>query len=321
METKANYIVIGAFTFVVAIAAVMFGLFAARYATDTAWNSFQIVFSESVIGLSDGSAVLYNGVNVGRVTEIDLNPRDIREVIVTVDIEAQVPIHQDTVASVRLTGLTGTAAIQLSGGSPDSPLLRPDGQRPARIQAVSSPLNRLLESSEGIIVTANKALSQIDAVLSDTNVERITNTLASLERFGGTLSEPDSSLNRLLENASEASGSLPALVAQLSTTLEQVDQAVAGVESGLIEDLPELKTRLAGALANIESLSGRLDTIVAGNQDELSQLGGVGMRQASGGLEEIRRLVRDLSGLVRRIERDPARFLLGGQHPEEYPSK
>ena len=321
METKANYIVIGAFTFIVAIAAVLFGLFAARYAADTAWNNYQIVFSESVIGLSNGSAVLYNGVNVGRVTEIDLNPKDIREVIVTVQIEAQVPIHQDTVASIRLTGLTGTAAIQLSGGSPESPLLSSGSQQPKRIEAISSPLNRLLESSEGIVVTANNVLGQIDAVLSDANVERITTTLASLERFGATLSEPDSSLNRLLENASEASGSLPTLVAQLSTTLEQFDEAVAGIDSGLIEDLPELKTRLAGALTNIESLSGRLDTIVADNQQELSQLGGVGMRQVSGGLEEIRRLVRDLSGLVRSIERDPARFLLGGQQPEEYPSK
>lgn len=321
METKANYIIIGAFTFVVAIAAVLFALFAARYAADTAWNNYQIVFSESVIGLSDGSPVLYNGVNVGRVTEIDLNPEDIREVIVTVQIEAQVPIHEDTVASIRLTGLTGTAAIQLSGGSPDSPLLPSGSAQPERIQAISSPLNRLLESSEGIVVTANKVLGQIDAVLSDANVERITTTLASLERFGGTLADADSSLNRLLENASTASRSLPTLLEQLSSTVERFDEAVAGVDSGLIEDLPELKTRLAGALENIESLSGRLDTIVAGNQEELRQIGGVGMRQVSGGIEEIRRLVRDLSALVRRIERDPARFLLGGEQPEEYPSQ
>jgi len=321
METKANYLIIGAFTFVVAITAVLFGLFAARYAADTAWNNYQIIFSESVIGLSDGSPVLYNGVNVGRVTEIDLNPQDIREVIVTVQIEAQVPIHEDTVASIRLTGLTGTAAIQLSGGSPDSPLLPAGNAQPERIQAISSPLNRLLESSEGIVVTANKVLGQIDTVLSDANVERITTTLASLERFGGTLADADSSLNRLLDNASAASGTLPTLLEQLSTTVQRFDEAVAGVDSGLIEDLPELKTRLAGALENIESLSGRLDTIVAGNQEELSQLGGVGMRQVSGGIEEIRRLVRDLSELVRRIERDPARFLLGGEQPEEYPSQ
>ena len=118
METKANYVVIGAFTLTIALAAVIFGLFAARYATDSAWNRYQILFNESVIGLSDGSPVLYNGVNVGRVSELDLNPEDVRQVLVTVDIEAQVPVHRDTVATIRLTGLTGTAAIQLTGGTP-----------------------------------------------------------------------------------------------------------------------------------------------------------------------------------------------------------
>ncbi|MBS3746964.1 MAG: MCE family protein [Wenzhouxiangellaceae bacterium] len=321
METKANYIVIGAFTFAVAIAAVLFGLFAARYATESAWNNYQILFEESVIGLSDGSPVLYNGVNVGRVTDLKLNPEDVREVIVTVEIGAKVPIHEDTVASVRLTGLTGTAAIQLSGGSPESPLLTNDEDQPERIEAVSSPLNRLLESSEGIIVTANKALNQIDAVLSDANIERVDATLASLERFSGSVADPDSSLNRLLDNASEASAALPALVERLSSTVQRFDETVAGVDTGLIDDLPELRSRMTGALANIESLSGRLDTIVASNQEELAQLGGVGMNQFTGGVEEIRRLVRDLSELVRRVERDPARFLLGGEQPEEYPSQ
>ncbi|MBS3744321.1 MAG: MCE family protein [Wenzhouxiangellaceae bacterium] len=321
METKANYIVIGAFTFAVAIAAVLFGLFAARYATESAWNNYQILFEESVIGLSDGSPVLYNGVNVGRVTDLKLNPEDVREVIVTVEIGAKVPIHEDTVASVRLTGLTGTAAIQLSGGSPESPLLTNDEDQPERIEAVSSPLNRLLESSEGIIVTANKALNQIDAVLSDANIQRVDATLASLERFSGSVADPDSSLNRLLDNASEASAALPALVERLSSTVQRFDETVAGVDTGLIDDLPELRSRMTGALANIESLSGRLDTIVASNQEELAQLGGVGMNQFTGGVEEIRRLVRDLSELVRRVERDPARFLLGGEQPEEYPSQ
>lgn len=321
METKANYVIIGAFTFTIAIAAVLFGLFAARYASDSAWNDYEILFNESVIGLSDGSPVLYNGVNVGRVKELHLNPEDIREVLVTVEIEAKVPIHEDTVATIRLTGLTGSAAIQLSGGTPESPLLRSRPDQLARIHSTSSPLNRLMESSEGIVVTANKVLNQLDTLVSDENIGRVEATLASLEAFGSSLSDPGSDLNRLLANTSEASETLPSLLAQISATTATLDQALAAVDQGLIQDLPELKERLGGTLANLESLSGRIDTIVARNQDELSQIGGVGMRQVSGGVEEIRRLVRDLSTLVRQIESNPARFLLGGEQPEEYPSR
>ena len=321
METKANYVVIGAFTFTVAVAAILFGLFAARYATDSAWNNYQILFDESVIGLSDGSPVLYNGVNVGRVTDISLNPEDVRQVLVTLEVDSQVPVHVDTVGTIRLTGLTGTAAIQLRGGSPDSPLLKPSGNQLPRIQSASSPLNRLLESSEGIVVTANKVLNQVDAVLSDENLGRIEATLSSLERFSGALAEPTSALNRLLANTADASDSLPELLARFDTTIKRFDALVSDIDRGLVQDLPELKSRLGGTLANLESLSSRIDAIVASNQDELSQIGGVGMRQVSGGVEDIRRLIRDLSDLVRQIESNPARFLLGGEQPEEYPSR
>jgi len=321
METQANYVVIGAFAFAVAIAAVLFGLFAARYATDTAWNEYQILFNESVIGLSDGSAVLYNGVDVGRVSALNLNPEDVRQVLVTVAIRAEVPVHEDTVASIRLTGLTGTAAIQLSGGSPDSPLLRPDAEDTARIQSISSPLNRLLESSEGIVVTGNKLLSQLNALFSDGNVEHVSATLASLERISGSLAEPGGALDRLLSNTASASEALPKLLAQLSATTERLDAVVAGVDQGLVQELPELKTRLGSTLANFESLSERMDSIVARNQDELSQLGAVGMREISTGMEEIRRLVRNLSNLTRRLDENPRRFLLGGEQPQEYPAR
>lgn len=321
METKANYIIIGAFTLLVAIAALLFGLYVAKSSHDSAWSIYQIRFNESVIGLSPGSAVLYNGVNVGRVSELQLNPKDLREVLVMVQIEAKVPIHKDTLATIRLKGITGSALIQLSGGSPESPLLRSIPGSPALIESVSSPLNRLLESSEGIVVTANKVLKQLDVLFSDENIKRINTTLASLEHFGGLLADPDSSLNQLLANSSEASKSLRVVLDKISVTTENFDKLMTGVDQGLVRDLPELKTRLAGTLSNLESLSGRLDSIIASNQDELSQLGGVSMQQITGGVEDVRRLIRDLSGLVRQIENNPTRFLLGGEQPEEYRSQ
>ncbi|MFU8877407.1 MAG: MlaD family protein, partial [Wenzhouxiangellaceae bacterium] len=147
METRANFVLIGAVTMAALIAAVLFGLFAARFVTDAAWNRYEVLFTDSVIGLSRGSPVLFNGVNVGRVSELRLNPEDVREVLATVEINAEVPIHEDTEATIRLLGLTGSAAIQLRGGDPKSPLL-PTGQRDlARIKTGDSPLARLIESS------------------------------------------------------------------------------------------------------------------------------------------------------------------------------
>jgi phospholipid/cholesterol/gamma-HCH transport system substrate-binding protein len=322
METKANYVIIGAFTFAVAVAAVLFGLFAARFATDRAWDHYEILFNESVIGLSDGSPVLYNGVSVGRVTEIDLNPEDVRQVLVTVEIDADVPIYTDTVATIRLTGLTGTAAIQLSGGTPDTSLLsEANAGRLPRIDAVASPLTRLLESSEGIVVTANDVMNRLSRLLSDDNVARVGETLAAVERFSAELNRPDSDLNRLLGAAANAGEDLPGLVRRLERAAARFTEVVDGVDRELVADLPELRERLENTLASLESVSGRIDTLLADSHDQLERLGQVSTRRIDAGLADLRRLIREMSTLVRAIERDPARFLTGGERPEEYPQQ
>jgi len=318
METRANFILIGAVTLAALIAAVLFGLFAARFATGDDWNRYQVLFTESVIGLSRGSPVLYNGVNVGRVSELRLNPEDVRQVLVTVEINAEVPIHEDTEATIRLLGLTGSAAIQLRGGDPNSPLLPTVQREPARIKTGDSPLARLIESSEGILVTASQIVERLNNILDEDNTARIDRVLDSTDRLLAGLADPDGELNRLLGNAAQASESLPDMIAQLGETSRRFERLLAEVDREVVAGLPELRGKLDETLTNLSSLTGRIDTIIASNQDALTQIGGVGMRQIDGGMEDLRRLIRDLSNVVRQIEQNPSQFLFGGDEPEEY---
>ena len=72
METKANYVLIGAFTLLVAAAMLLFGLWAAKYSTDRNWQAYHVVFNEPVTGLTEGGAVQYNGISVGTVDSLSL---------------------------------------------------------------------------------------------------------------------------------------------------------------------------------------------------------------------------------------------------------
>ncbi|MDT8439182.1 MAG: MlaD family protein [Wenzhouxiangellaceae bacterium] len=319
METRASYVIIGAFTFIVAIAAVLFGLFATRFALDQAWNEYEVLFTESVIGLSRGSPVLYNGVNVGRVLELKLNPEDVREVLARVEIDASVPIYRDAVATLRLTGLTGTAAVQLRGGTPSSGLLQPEGRGLARIQSQESPLARLLESSEGIVVTANRVVERLDRMFSGDNVERVSGALEATERLTAQLADPEGPLNRLLTAGAETGESLPELLAELRRAGATFEGFIAGLDRELVEPLPELRDQLNQTLANMASITGRIDAIVGRNQQSLMNMGNRGLRNVNAGVEELRSLLRDLSQLVRRIEANPSQFLFGGEQLEEYP--
>ena len=118
METKANYVLIGAFTLAVAVFGLLFALWAANYSSEKEWREYRIVFNEPVTGLSEGGNVRYNGINVGTVESLSLAPDDPRQVVALVKLEADAPVKTDTRAKLSQDGLTGPPFIQLTGGSP-----------------------------------------------------------------------------------------------------------------------------------------------------------------------------------------------------------
>ena len=83
-------------------------------------NAYRIIFNGSVSGLSRGAQVLYNGLQVGEVTSLELLPDDPSKVVARVEIDARTPMNVDTRARLEFQGLTGVASIQLSGGGPGS---------------------------------------------------------------------------------------------------------------------------------------------------------------------------------------------------------
>lgn len=175
METKANYVLIGAFTIVIAAALLLFGLWAAKYSSERTWQEYTIVFREAVTGLSVGSPVQYNGIAVGSITKLSLAPNDPRQVIARIRVEASTPVKTDTRAKLAITSLTGPAIIQLSGGTPQSPALTSVDTREAPvIQTAPSALQNIAD-------TANRIVERLDQLFNDKNVASITATLANLE--------------------------------------------------------------------------------------------------------------------------------------------
>jgi phospholipid/cholesterol/gamma-HCH transport system substrate-binding protein len=96
METKANHVLIGAFTILITIMAVFFALWAANYSSNKQWDRYEVVFSEAVTGLGTGGIVQYNGINVGEVERLRLDPQDPRKVIARFRLQADTPVKIDT---------------------------------------------------------------------------------------------------------------------------------------------------------------------------------------------------------------------------------
>jgi phospholipid/cholesterol/gamma-HCH transport system substrate-binding protein len=305
METKANYVLIGAFTIIIAAALLLFGLWAAKYSSERSWQEYRIVFREAVTGLSVGSPVQYNGIAVGSITRLSLAPDDPRQVNAVVRLNAETPVKTDTRAKLAITSLTGPAIIQLSGGTPQAPALTSvDRRETPVIQTAPSALQNISD-------TASRIVERLDQVLDDRNVARIASTLENLERISGSLADRDEGVEALLVSARDAARSLDTTLATTNGTIQRLDQ-------NLVRELPEILDKLDATLTKLDSAAGNADAILGENRAAINSFASEGLGQLGPTLSELRRLIRDLRQVSDRLEGNPARYLLGRDAPKEF---
>ncbi|TDK19420.1 MCE family protein [Luteimonas aestuarii] len=305
METKANYVLIGAFTIAVSVFLLLFSLWAAKYSSDRSWNEYLVIFNEPVTGLSEGSSVQYNGIAVGTIDNLMLAPDDPRKVIARLKLQATTPVRADTRARMSMTSLTGPPIIQLTGGSPEAPELRPrrDGELPV-IQTAPSALQNIAD-------TANRLVERLDQVLSEENVARISATLESLEGMTGAVAGQREDIGQLIVNARRASE-------QLEQTLTTTNAAMTTFDRELAQNLPELVAKLDSTLQRLDSAAQGADNILNENRAAISSFANDGLSQLGPTLGELRSLIRDLRRISDRLDANPARYLLGRDAPKEF---
>ena len=308
METRANYVLIGAFTLATAAFLLLFGLWAAKYSSDKDWRFYDVIFDEAVTGLTEGGGVLYNGISVGTVDDLRLAPDDPRRVIARVKLRAQTPVKVDTRAKLSFTGLTGTAIIQLTGGTPDAPTLldKSNGDVPVILTEASALQN--------IAETANRLVARLDQVLSDENIRNITKTLDNIETATGTLAAQRDDLSALIANARSASE-------KLSGTLDTTQTAIADIDRELVDKLPGLIAKLDSTLGRLDAVAGNANNLLAENRGAINNFTQDGLGQLGPTLDELRALVRDLRRIGARLDDNPAGYVLGRQTLKEFEPK
>jgi phospholipid/cholesterol/gamma-HCH transport system substrate-binding protein len=147
------------------------------------YDLYLAIENESVAGLNVNAPVKYNGVDVGKVRHIHLDPENTEQVNLLFAIERGTPIKEDTVAVLKTQGLTGIAYVELSGGTRDSPPLRAtvEGRYPV-IRTKPSLSARLENILTSVLAKLDSTTSNINAMLSDENKAALKNALADIAR-------------------------------------------------------------------------------------------------------------------------------------------
>lgn len=307
METRAHHVLIGAFTLVVVVLVVLFALWLGKTSLNRQYHYYDIVFTESVTGLSKGSPVQYNGIQIGEVSQLKLDPKDPRKVLARIQVAADTPIKVDTRAKLGLLGLTGVAFVQLTGGAPSSRPLMPTPDNPVPvIHSESSALTKLLESGGDVVTSLNGILDRLSRIISQQNVDRISNTLESIDKTTTALAAERDDLRALIQQGAAAAK-------ELNQTLAGANQLVNGPGRQTLD-------RAAAAMASLQQTTQTLNQLLTDNQGSL-QSGLRGVDQLGPTLRELRSTLRDIHQITTQLQANPAGYLLGRDHANEFTPK
>lgn len=229
METKANYALAGFFIVAAFLSVVIFILCATRLNNKKSLQELDIYINGSVTGLTEGSKVLFNGINIGEVKQLVLARDNLNMVIAHSLVDSAAPIRPSTIAELSYTGFTGAAAINLQGGKLSDPLLFSiaKGKTP-HLYAQAASINKLLTSSQTALAQANLTLLKLNNLIDQVSIpmrQTIDNTRAvtdTLRNNRGNIQTVIMQSNKTLKALENAAHSVQAGIAPLSGGLSSI---------------------------------------------------------------------------------------------------
>ena len=297
METRASYVLIGAFTVLSILAGLGFFIWLAKVQLDRTYSHYDILF-DTVAGLALASPVQFNGVDVGKVTAIDLDRDDPGRVRVRIELISATPVRQGTEATLQSQGVTGVSVVSLAGGEPDAerlPIVLPNDV--PMIPSKPSAVQDLLEGAPDLLAEAIALLKDIKEFTTEENRAAIANILNNVDSATANLDTAITDFSAMSDDVGTAVDQIKDFTTRLDALSDTADDAIATAVRTMDNADGAISTAVR-TMNNIDGLTTDVTPLVSTLANEIS------------------RLIGDLSSLTAQIERDPARFLLGSQTPE-----
>ncbi len=193
METRAPFVVVGAFVLATIVAVFGFVYWLHNTGGLGPRTTYHVQFDGSVPGLLIGAGVLFNGIRVGEVTDLGLAPDNPRRVNATISVASTTPVRADTKVGLEFQGLTGVPVIALEGGMQ----LANSGPVPTLIAEPGA--------GQSMTQAARDALRKVDSVLSE-NSEPLKKTIANLQTFTDGLARNTGKLDSIIAGLEKMTG-------------------------------------------------------------------------------------------------------------------
>jgi len=296
MERDANYALVGVVSLAIFVAGVAFVVWLAGFSFNRQYDLYDIIFIGPVRGLSEGGEVHFNGIKVGEVSDISLDPKDPNRVIARARLREGVPVRTDSFATLEPQGITGVNYVQITAGTPTKPLLMSTvepGEVPA-IRSQKSALSDLLEGGGTVLQRTVQALDQINKLLTDENVRSVSATMHNVEEVTAELR------------------ARKALLADLQRTIQDLDRTALSIKqladssNNLVNsDGRRTLASLAAAADELKTTAQTTTGMVKKLEGPTSDFATNGLPQLSSAVVSLQRSADSLNALVEDVRQDP----------------
>lgn len=291
---------VGLFVSVALASIAGFGMWLAGTKGNEPMTSYSMLFEKDVSGLSLGGPVYYLGVNVGRVTAMDLVPGTHVKVRVDIAVLASTPVNSGSYASLNAQGITGVTVINIAGEPGDhGPLMPTPGFEYPLIPIRQTGLSALLADAPLTISKLNKLLDQLNDLMGEKNRQNVSEVLAHIEAVTAELADER-------ETIGDIPGELKGLLGEARSAVGDVQTLLASVQPGVEETMQHI----GSVSAHLDSLTTRVDEMIARNEAEFEHFIDNGLGQVPDLILDFRRTLRDLQKLLQQLQQDPSQLIL-----------
>jgi phospholipid/cholesterol/gamma-HCH transport system substrate-binding protein len=298
METRSNYVLVGAVTLAMLVGLLVFTVWLAGL-SNRETNCYDIYFSQGVGGLNKGSNVTFNGVPVGQISKISLLPERPEFIWVRIEVERDTPVLQGTTAEIHGVGFTGVSEIQLTGAARGAQRIRQPGPQGCPvIPSSTSGLGALLNSAPELMERIQTRTERLTELLSDKNQNAISDILENMDRTTKVIADRAPDLADAIADARVAvrnAGVASQRVAELASNTNQLvtDQGRPAIEN------------LNKAIASVQHAADALDATITDARPGIQNF-------SKSTLPELNQTVRQMRGLAQSLQDVADRVNQGG---------
>lgn len=309
MEPESRYTLVGAIVLALIAAVAATYLWLATGGAAAGYRFYAIHFeSQTLDGLQLGSDVNMRGVKVGRVQEYSISRDNINRVEVTVRVDRQTPVSNNTTAVIARNLVTGLARIDLvTPGTPGPELVQvPEGGRYPLIPEGTSDLEQIAGALSRLALTSESAMAGVGQLLNAENRETLIGAVAAVRDLAA-------GLDRRLDRIDVAAGGIRDTALEMQRSSHEIAASIGRLAqegSAALREIEPLGRQAQAALGDLSAAARALEresATIARRLEATADAGGLELRATA---RELRQGAEQLSRAAERL-RDPRAALFG----------